>query len=159
MLRKLRQAGLTEADAHAIVVSPHNALAHHILELLRKVFDSEWSFTATELTLRELLKQNPGLFCQRTNNAWWWGETFATQKGRVHKVQLGKILDEQRGLVSEKGLAAARDVVDGIVQYYKETGIRLFPDSYVRCGDTTSYGHVFVGSFDSDGLYVGYNWG
>jgi hypothetical protein len=168
LLLKLGQAGLTEADAQAIIVSPNNSLAHQVLELVRNGFDGEWfTFMATELTIRELLEQNPDLF-YKTREAWWWNEPFATEKGGVRQLQLrtsavpnsfGKTWDEQRGLVTETELAAVRDVVDGMVQYFRKMGRRLFPDFYVRCKDVSTHGrHVNVGNFDSSGLFVGSGW-
>lgn len=124
-------------------------------------------FQASELTLVELMAQNPDLFYQRSD-AWWGNESFATRKGEVRPLRLrttavpnsfSKTWQGQRKLLGKGELVpTARDVVEGMVAYYR-TGTRILPDRYVRTSDVSSFGYrVGVGHFGADGLNVSGHW-
>ena len=124
-------------------------------------------FQVSELTLVELMNQNPDLFYQRSD-AWWGNESFATRKGEVRQLTLrtgavpssfSKTWQEQRKLLGTNELVpTARDVVEGMVVSHRR-GTRIFPDLYVRTSDVSSFGYrVGVGHFGLDGLNVSGHW-
>ena len=124
-------------------------------------------FQASELTLVELMDQNPDLFYQRSDT-WWRNESFATTNGTVRQLVLrttavpnsfGKTWHGQQKLLGKDELVpSARDVVEGMVAYY-QTGTRILPDLYVRTSDVSSFGYrVGVGHFGADGLNISGHW-
>ena len=134
---------------------------------LTAVAQDFFSFQASELTLVDLMDQNPDLFYQRTD-AWWRTESFAVTKGTVRQLMLrttavpnsfGKTWHAQQKLLGKGELVpTARDVVEGMVAYY-QTGTRILPDLYVRTSDVSSFGYrVGVGHFGTDGLNISGHW-
>ena len=124
-------------------------------------------FQTSELTLVELMDQNPSLFFQRSD-AWWRNEPFAARKGEVRQLALrsgavpNSCTKTRQGQQKLRGtgefVPTARDVVEGMVASYR-TGIRILPDLYVRTSDTSSFGYrVGVGHFDADGLNISGHW-
>lgn len=124
-------------------------------------------FQISELTLVELMNQNPDLFYQRSD-AWWGNESFATRKGEVRQLKLrtgavpnsfSKTWQKQQKLLGkDEFVPTARDVVEGMVAHY-QTGKRIFPDLYVRTSDVSSFGYrVGVGHFGLDGLNISGHW-
>ena len=115
----------------------------------------------------ELVSQNPGLFFQ-PSDAWWSSEPFASRKGEVRPLMLrttaapsscNKTWQGQRKLLGNGELVpTARDVVEGMVAYYR-TGRRMLPDLYVRTSDVSTFGYrVGVGHFGADGLNISGHW-
>lgn len=71
-----------------------------------------------------------------------------------------KNFSEQVVLLSpEEEVASVRTVATFLILHFLVTDQRLLADHCVRCSDTDSGGlRVCVGSFDRDGLFVGYDW-
>lgn len=67
--------------------------------------------------------------------------------------------EQQALLMSNEETPTARVMVYMIIGHFLATGERLFEKVYVRCLDLDSDGYrVNVGSFDSNGLFVGNYW-
>jgi hypothetical protein len=100
---------------------------------------------------------------------WYDDELFAKfeEQPRYRQLRMdafpesfGKTFSEQQALVpAGEEIPTARVVLIGLIIHFLVTGMRLFPDCYVRCSDQTSGGHrVFVGDFDSVGFRVDRCW-
>lgn len=124
-------------------------------------------FQTSALSLVELMDRSPDLFFQPAD-AWWGNESFATRKGEVRQLKLRtgavpssleKTWQGQQKLLGRGDFVpTARDVVEGMVAAYR-SGIRIFPDLYVRTSDVSSFGYrVGVGHFAEDGLHVSGHW-
>ena len=169
LLMKLEQAGLSEADAQAVIQSRGNSLAKEILGVIRgKVVDGDWfSFSTTTATLKELRVRNPDVFWGE--NTWWFNQPFANKKGKTGKLQIrtsavygsfSKNWNEQQELLADgEFVPTVRDLVEGMIAYYRATGKRIFSDFWVRTQDVSSDGHRAVVAFYSDGLSVYDVWG
>lgn len=168
LLMKLEQAGLSESDAQAVIQSRGNTLAKEIIGVIRgKMVDGDWfSFTTTTATLKELRDRNPDVF--DGENTWWFNQPFASKKGKVGKIQIrtsavpgsfSKNWTEQQELLAEgEFVPTVRDLVEGMIAYYRATGKRLFSEYWVRSQDVSANGvRVYVES-DSDGVGI-YNYG
>lgn len=166
-----RKAGAT-SDFWACLAHDEQMFSR-VVELVQgvgaKVEEDFFSFQTTELTLNDLIRQNPELFYQR-DDPWWKNEDFASKKGVVSRLQLrtssvpGSFyqtwVGQQKLLGQDEFVPFVRDVVEGMIAYYQATGKRLFSDYYVRCQDISSLGvRVDVGLFFSLGLSVCGNWG
>jgi len=104
------------------------------------------------------------------NQSWYNKESFAKEHGEVtwqlvHKTPVdnstSKNWQEQQVLLGkEDEVPTAQVMVYTIIGHYLATGERLFEHIYVRTSSVDSDGvRVFVGVFDSRGLYVGpYFW-
>lgn len=87
---------------------------------------------------------------------WWSDESFARIPGQVRKLalrtslvpgSLNKTWEEQKALIGEnEQVPSARDIVDGMVQYYRETGKRIFDHVMAH----TSTPHIAVGYYHMD---------
>ncbi len=87
------------------------------------------------------------------NRSWWTPEKFASEIGQVRKLalrtslvpgSLNKTWEEQKALIGEnEQVPSARDMVDGMVQYYRETGKRIFDHVMAR----TSTPDIAVGYY------------
>lgn len=122
-------------------------------------------FKTTGLSLLELREKyglgKAGFY----DNEWWLDEDFAKEKPKVgtyttelypkwndltYQEQLDKMGDELEFLHPAV-------LTEAILSYYKKTGKRLMENWYSRTSSVTSGGvRVFVGYFDSIGLYVSY---
>jgi len=132
-----------------------------------QVKGEDWfSFTTTAATLKELRDRNPDAFYYAGND-WWLNQPFANKKGKVGELQLrtsaapdsfNKSWAEQQELLADgEFVPTVRDLVEGMIAYYRETGRRLF-SYWVRCQDIPSVGgRVFVMVFP-DGVFVNYDW-
>jgi len=146
LLLKLEQAGLSPEDAQAVIESGGNALAEVVVSTVRG-FGEEfyYPFKTSALTLKELWELNQDLLGQ---DCWWRNEPFANVKGTVGKLLLrssavlgsfGKNWGEQQTLLSSGDFVpGVRDVIEGMIAYYRDTGMRLFPNYWVRTIDVSS---------------------
>ena len=118
------------------------------------------------LRIRDAVKGKGRVFWAQD---WYDRELFAAAVDipRYRQVRAGpvpnsfrKTFDEQTALLPEgEEVPSARAVVTALVIHFLATGERLLPNVYVRSADQTARGdRVCVGSFDSDGLYVGVDW-
>jgi hypothetical protein len=125
--------------------------------------------TTTALTLNELWKRNQDLFHQGSGR-WWKDEPFANERGEAGKTLLlrtsvasgsfSKTWDEQQRYLSEgEHVPTTRDLVEGMIAYYRTTGKRLFSDCWVRSQDVSSGGGRVDVKFYSDGVRVRSLWG
>ena len=132
-----------------------------------QVKGEDWfSFTTTAATLKELRDRNPDAFYYAGND-WWLNQPFANKKGKVGELQLrtsaapdsfNKSWAEQQELLADgEFVPTVRDLVEGMIAYYRETGRRLF-SSWVRCQDIPSYGSRVIVKFGSDGVDVSHSW-
>lgn len=111
-------------------------------------------------------KVNSTLFYDQS---WYNKESFAKDRGEtewqlVRKTPVedspSKNWQEQQALLgNNEETPKARVMVYTIIGHFLATGERLFERIYVRCVDLVSDGsRVYVGSFDSDGLFVFHIW-
>ncbi len=119
--------------------------------------EGDWfSFTTSGITLNELWEQNPNLFYYPVYDPWWKNEPFASKKGQLRQLSLrnsaqpdsfNKTWDEQQKLLaSGENVPTVRDLVEGMIAYYRANGKRLFSVYWVRTGDiSSSGGRVSVG--------------
>ena len=127
--------------------------------------EGDWfSFTTTTATLRQLRDRNPDVFY--AGNDWWFNQPFANKKGKASKLQIrtsavpgsfSKSWDEQQELLADgEFVPTMRDLVEGMIAYYRATGKRISPDYWVRTQDVSSSGDRVYVRFDSDGVDVYY---
>lgn len=132
---------------------------------------SWFTFATSELSLRELVERVPDLFNQETS-FWWLDEGFSGDAPEIRRLSLhtsieagrdsflpnfnNKTWDEQKALLGKnEQVPSARDVIDGMIQYYLKTRKRIFQDFLVRTSDVSSHGgRILVGNFARDGLHV-----
>ncbi len=119
--------------------------------------EGDWfSFTTSGITLNELWERNPGLFYYPGSDPWWKDEPFANHRGMPRKLalrisaipdSLNKTWDEQlKLLASGENVPTVRDLVEGMIAYYRGNGKRLFLYYWVRTSDVSSSGgRVSVG--------------
>ncbi len=106
-----------------------------------------FTFTTSGITLNGLREQNPDLFIQEFD-PWWKGEPFANNKGmplwpRKLALRTAAIPDsfnrtwdeQQKLLASGENVPTVRDLVEGMIAYYDDTGEQLFSDYWVRTSD------------------------
>ncbi|MCL5733519.1 MAG: hypothetical protein M1334_02540 [Patescibacteria group bacterium] len=102
-------------------------------------------------------------------DAWYNNQVFAKDEGEaswqlIKKTPVDNSTDktyqeQQALLTNNEETPTAQLMVYTIIGHYLATGERLMEYIYVRCSDMDSDGdHVSVGSFDSYGLAVGYDW-
>ena len=130
--------------------------------------DGDWfSFTTTTATLRELRDRNPDIFPRK--ESWWLDQSFANQKGEAGQQiairtsavpdSFSKNWNEQQELLADgEFVPTVRDLVEGMIAYYRETGQRLFSDYWVRTQDFSSYGVRVHVRFYSVGVSVDLSW-
>ncbi len=103
------------------------------------------------------------------NQDWYNKEAFAKDRGEAtwHLVRktpvnnsTSKTWQEQQTLLAKnEETPTARVMVYTVIGHFLATDERLFERIYVRCSDVVSYGfRVYVGRFDSYGLYVYCYW-
>lgn len=103
----------------------------------------EWfTFDATDLTLNELFRQNPDVF-EPEGDYFWKSMSFANQRGEARRMSiwtsvaphsLSKTLYEQTKLVGRgEFVPSVRDIVEGVVAYYRQKGLMAFVPYEVRC--------------------------
>ena len=104
------------------------------------------------------------------DNPWYAKEAFATQplSFRWHLL-LREVVpnsgsktfeDQQRRLPAEYEVPTAVAEVSKNILVFRKSGIYSNSNRYARCQDKTAAGYrVYVGYFDSYGLYVGSSWG
>jgi hypothetical protein len=120
------------------------------------------AFPLSILEIKGKVAQGQRLFYEQD---WYNKQSFAKDKGEaewqlVRKTPVdnstSKTWQEQQALIGNNEEApTARVMVYTIIGHYLATGERLFEKIYVRCSDVDSDGYrVFVGDFDSGGLYV-----
>ncbi len=131
--------------------------------------EGDWfSFTTTAASLKEMRDQNPELFY--SGNDWWFSQPFAKKRGKAgRKLQIrtsavpgsfSKTFAEQQGLLSDgEFVPTARDLIEGAIAYYRETGKRLFFEYWVRTEDVSTCGSRVYVRFRSGGVGVFYGWG
>lgn len=161
-LEVLDRLGIGRADLARL--RSDSALARSVVQQIV----GEWfTFQTSELTLNELRQRNPDLFYQR-DNPWWENEDFANKEGEPRTLSLRTSaapksysktwVEQQKTLGKGEFVPIVRDVVDGMIAYYKATGKSLFSDCYVRTQDVSSSNDRVLVGFDSGGLYVGGGW-
>ena len=131
------------------------------------VLEDFFLFTTSALTLNELWERNQDLFFQGSDR-WWKDQSFANKEGKVGKLLLrtsaapgsfSKTWSEQQRLLSDgEFVPTMRDLVEGMIAYYRATGKRLFFDYWVRSQDVSSDGRRVDVGFSSDGVGVGNYW-
>jgi hypothetical protein len=103
-----------------------------------------------------------------SDESWWADYPIAQIPGQVRKLalrislvpgSLNKTWEEQKTFIGEnEEVPSARDVVDGVVQYYRESGKRIFDGVGVRTSSTfDSSSHAAVGYLYTH-LMVNYSW-
>ncbi len=134
---------------------------------LREVKDTHVLVAVFPLPILEIRgKVEHNLFYSH-EDSWYNKESFAKDKGEagwqlVRKTPVenstNKTWQEQQALlVKNEETPKARVMVYTIIGHFLATGERLFENVYVRCSDVVSGGYrVYVGYFDSGGLYVCY---
>ena len=126
------------------------------------------TFTTSGMSLDELWRTNHKLF-HSSYDRWWRPEPFANKKARPRKIKLltspldgsiNKTYREQRKLLGEgEYVPTVRELVDGMIMYYKVTGEHIFPVRLVRCSDVSSSGNrILCGHFSERGLYISGFW-
>jgi hypothetical protein len=130
--------------------------------------EEDWfSFTTTGASLKELRDQNSELFHRGSD--WWFNQPFAKKRGQAGgKLQIrtstvfgsfNKTFVEQQELLSDgEFVPTVRDLVEGMIAYYRETGKRLFSDYWVRTSDVSTDGYRVDVRFCSDGVGVFSDW-
>jgi len=126
-----------------------------------------FSFTTTAASLKELRDRSPELF--HPGNDWWFSQPFAKEHGQAgQKIQIltsgvpGSFIRdfaEQQEFLSEgEFVPTVRDVVDGMLAYYRNTGKRISSGYWVHCKDVSSDGNRIYLWVDSDGLHIHDRW-
>lgn len=122
-------------------------------------------FTTTTATLKQLRDRNPDVFLN--TDIWLFDKPFANKRGKADQLQLRtpavpdsfpSDLFEQQELDEGEFVLPVRDLVEGAISYYRETGRWLLLDCWVRCRDVSTSGYRVGVGFDLDGLYVGSYW-
>ena len=146
LLMKLEQAGLNETDAQAVIENRGNTLAKKVVELVRveRLGEDWFTFTTTTASLRQLWDLNPDICLLPIR---WLDQPFADKKGKVgvlhlrtsaHPGSFSKNWNEGRELLEEgEFVPTVRDLVEGMIAYYRETGRRLFSDYSVSAQDVS----------------------
>lgn len=178
---RLEEFGKEHGLIHEVVVTGRKIGADHefwarlahdeeifrqVVSLVRgevAVLENFFLFTTSALTLNELRERNQDLFYQESNR-WWKDEPFANKKGKVGKLLLrtsaapgsfSKTWGEQQRLLSDgEFVPTMRDLVEGMITYYRATSKRLFSDYWVRSQDVSSDGFRVDVKFISDGVTV-----
>jgi len=169
LLLKLEQAGLNEQDAQTVIEAKGNVAAEHLVRAIRFLrgsdqVEGDWfSFTTTGASLKALRDQNSELFYP--GNDWWLNQPFAKKRGEAgRKLQIrtsavpgsfSRTFAEQQELLADgEYVPTVRDLVEGMIAYYRATGKRLFSDYWVRTQDVSSIGYRVLVEFYSGGVYV-----
>jgi len=124
-------------------------------------------FKTTTASLNELVDQNWNLFFSKPQ---WDRKVFGDEKGVAGTLalwtllspgSLGKTWEEQQEFLSDKEgefVPSARDLVEGIIAYYRKNHKRPFSGYSLRSSSVTTRGYrVWVG-IDSGGIQLGSSW-
>ncbi|MEX1014776.1 MAG: hypothetical protein WDZ80_06475 [Candidatus Paceibacterota bacterium] len=167
LLLKLEQAGMTSDLAQRIIESKGNKIAKEFISSLNKNVITIEIESLSLLQLREKYGVGESGFY---NNDWWLNEDFAKDvpEAGVYEINVecqftNMTYNEQKKEFqkNQKDWSFPHPAVlaQAILKHYEQTGNRLLEDWYSRISLIDSnYHHVFVGHFDSHGLYVADYW-
>ncbi len=141
-------------------------------EVLRSLQANNFALVAgppSPMSILDVRQVESNLFYSKTGG-WYEGQKFArddkvpTEWLAIRKDPVpnstSRNWSEQLGLIkAEERVPDAGEISWFITTFFKVRGVRLFKSVYVRTSSVDSVGdRVYVGVFDSDGLYVYYYW-
>ncbi|MEX1061845.1 MAG: hypothetical protein WEC39_01910 [Patescibacteria group bacterium] len=141
-------------------------------EILRgtsEIEDQGWfRFTHYRKSLKEIRAENGDVF--PSGNLWWEEQPFADEslfspwdnlalRTSVVPGTANKPWEKQIEFLRDgEFVPKARQVVDGLIAYYRRTGLRLFPNCWLLVFDVTTLNsyRIRVQFNDADGILVDY---
>ena len=123
-------------------------------------------FTSTHANLHVLFAADRDLF-KNHDELWWSDESFSQKvggQGLKFDLRTSAIpgsfnrhwSDQGRFITSGEFIPSTRTLVQGMIDFYNVTGIRLFSTYWVWTDDVTSEGYRVRVQFSEDGLMIGY---
>jgi hypothetical protein len=131
------------------------------------ISENVFTFLDEGKSINQMRKENPELFWKSQD--WYEDEAFAnatcepkslTMSVGAMKDFYSKTFEQQSKMAKDFGgrIPTCREQTAMLIEYYKKTGIRLYPNTWSRCSDRTAGGRLaIVGFFDADGMDVDYD--